>query len=81
MTTLATNEKPIHKPSCAYLCSGDELPPRECDCGAVLKLTLGERSARILLRAIGRLDGNEVDEAKTLGLTDALETFVGKDSK
>jgi hypothetical protein len=78
--TLTTPEKPVHKPSCAYLCSGDEAPYAECDCGAIprrsLVLSMGVRSCQLLVKAIGRLDSDEVKEAERLGLTPALSDFL-----
>ncbi len=69
---------PPHKPSCAYLCSGEERRP--CDCGAEtqprLVLSLGVHSVNMLRRAIGRLDTDDQREAQNLGLRDALEEFV-----
>ncbi len=69
---------PPHKPSCAYLCSGEERRP--CDCGAEtqprLVLSLGMHSVNMLRRAIGRLDTDDQREAQNLGLRDALEEFV-----
>lgn len=79
-TPKLAHEAPVHKPSCGYLCSGDDLPPPPCDCGAVpqrtLVLTMGVRSCQLVAKALGRLDTDEVREAKRLGLTGAVEEFL-----
>jgi len=41
-----------------------------------LVLSLGRRSTELLAKAIGRLDSDEVKEAKQLGLTEALGSFL-----